>query len=124
MTKSNRNLRGDKLEARLGNYGGRIMRVIDDLPSSDAGRHLKDQLLRCGTAVGAHYAEARNAQSTKDFIHKVSLAAKESRESLYWLRAAHKSGLLEGDLSGLLDEADHIVAILFKSMQTARQNKE
>lgn len=46
---------------------------------------LSKQLLRSGTAVGALVREAQNAESKPDFIHKLSIAQKETDESPYWL---------------------------------------
>ena len=47
---------------------------------------LSKQLFRSGTSIGANIEEAIAAQSRKDFISKLSIAAKESRETPYWLR--------------------------------------
>lgn len=41
--------------------------------------------MRSGTAVGALVREAQNAESSKDFIHKLGIAQKECDESIYWL---------------------------------------
>ena len=46
---------------------------------------LLNQLLRCGTSVGANVHEAQYAQGTKDFISKLEIALKECNESEYWL---------------------------------------
>ncbi len=46
---------------------------------------LSRQVLRSGTAVGALVREAEHAESTKDFIHKLAIALKESNETDYWL---------------------------------------
>ena len=55
---------------------------------------ISNQILRSGTSVGANVTEAQAAQSTKDFIAKLSIASKESRETNYWLRLLDKSGYL------------------------------
>ena len=46
---------------------------------------LSKQLLRSGTSIGANVNEAQAAQSTKDFIAKLSISSKEARETKYWL---------------------------------------
>lgn len=46
---------------------------------------LINQLLRCGTSVGANIHEAQYAQGTKDFISKLEIALKECNESEYWI---------------------------------------
>lgn len=46
---------------------------------------LSKQMLRSGTSIGANVHEAVAAESKKDFIHKLGIAVKEARETLYWL---------------------------------------
>ena len=112
------------LAPRLGAYSGRVIDLTEALPDTKSGRHVRDQLLRSGTAVGAHYAEACSAQSQDDFIHKIALAAKEVRESLHWLHSIQNARAFDGHVSDLIVEADELVAILFSSLQTARENRD
>lgn len=56
---------------------------------------LSKQLLRSGTAIGAMVREAQNAESSKDFIHKMGVAQKECDESLYWLELLHSTKYLD-----------------------------
>ena len=58
---------------------------------------MSKQLLRSGTAIGALYREAQHAESKADFIHKLSIAQKESNETNYWLDLLNRSGYLIGD---------------------------
>ena len=51
------------------------------------------QLFRSGTSIGANVAEAQNAESKSDFIHKMKIASKEAAETLYWLRLCNESGI-------------------------------
>ena len=52
---------------------------------------LINQLLRCGTSVGANVHEAQYAQGTKDFISKLEIALKECNESEYWLELLYET---------------------------------
>lgn len=52
---------------------------------------LVNQLLRCGTSVGANIYEAQYAQGTKDFISKFEIALKECNESDYWLELLYET---------------------------------
>lgn len=52
---------------------------------------LSKQLLRSGTSIGANISEAENAQSRKDFIHKIEISQKEAAENLYWLKLLYLS---------------------------------
>jgi four helix bundle protein len=64
-------------------------------------RPLVSQLVRAGTSVGANYSEANGAESRLDFKHKISLCAKEARETQHWLHMLaaacpeHKAGARE-----------------------------
>ena len=56
---------------------------------------MSSQLLRSGTSIGANITEAQAAQSTNDFIAKMSISSKEARETEYWLRLLDKSNYLD-----------------------------
>lgn len=53
------------------------------------------QLLRAGTSIGANVEEGIAAYSKKDFMHKMSIASKEGRETSYWLKLIKASNLVE-----------------------------
>lgn len=59
---------------------------------------LSKQLIRAGTSVGANINEAVCAQSKRDFVHKLSIALKEARETLYWLNLLKDSDYINRDL--------------------------
>lgn len=46
---------------------------------------MANQLLKCGTSIGANVNEAQHAESKDDFIHKLKISAKEAEETGYWL---------------------------------------
>jgi four helix bundle protein len=78
-------------------------------------------LLRCGTSPGANYEEARGAESRKDFIHKLGVVLKETKESRYWLKLILVSKMLpHNKVASLLTEAEELIAIVGKSIMTAR----
>lgn len=58
---------------------------------------MSKQLLRCGTSIGAMVRESQNAESSADFIHKLSVAQKECDETLYWLELLNRSGYIESE---------------------------
>ena len=61
----------------------RVIRMYKYLSSQKNERVLSKQVLRSGTSVGANVNESRNAQSTSDFISKLSIALKEADETTY-----------------------------------------
>ena len=121
MKQENRVMKGDNIATRLIDFGAAIIGLLDELPKNRTGRHVADQLLRAATSGGSNYEEARSAQSRRDFVHKVSLAAKEVRESLYWLGLIERAKLTPNTgVEPLLREATELVAILMRSAKTAK----
>ena len=75
--------------------------------------HLARQVLKSGTSIGANLEEAHGAQSRGDKATKFSIALKEARETLYWLRVLLATRLVEPKLvEGPMAEVDQLVAIL------------
>ena len=77
---------GYDLEDRTATFGEEIIAFARRLPETSLVRPLTSQLIRAGTSVGANYCEADEAESKKDFRHKIALCKKEARETRYWLR--------------------------------------
>jgi four helix bundle protein len=112
----------DELADRLLDFAARIGKVVNALPPTRLGRHIARQLVRCGTSPAPNYEEGRAAESRKDFVHKLSIALKELRETRYWLRLTIRCGLIpDGKLAEILDESDQLCRILGQSLATARQ---
>jgi four helix bundle protein len=74
------------LEERTAVFGERVIRLAKKIPSSVVNETLIRQFVRCGTSIGANYGEANDAESKKDFRHKIGICRKESKETMYWLR--------------------------------------
>jgi len=84
---------------------------------------LSKQLLRSGTSIGANIEEASAAQSRKDFIAKMSVASKEARETLYWLRLLRDSNICtEKELAGTIEESKQIIRMLTAIVKTTKIN--
>ena len=74
---------------------------------------LASQLWRAGTSIGANVEEAQAAQSRADFRSKMSIAAKEARESHYWLRLTRDGKVLcNSELEPLIEDIESIKRIL------------
>jgi four helix bundle protein len=82
------------------------------------------QLASAGTSIGANLEEAAGAQTRPDFIAKISIALKEARETLYWLRLVIATQQpVPADASALARESDELVAILTTILRKARLNR-
>lgn len=115
---------GADIEERLLEFAVRVGKAIDALPDTRLGGHFAGQLVRSGTSPAPNYAEACAAESKKDFIHKLAIVLKESRESSAWIRLIVKSELMpEQRLELLRDECDQLCKIISKSLVTAKSNQ-
>ena len=84
---------------------------------------ISKQILRSATSIGANVEEAIAAQSRKDFIHKMSIASKEARETKYWLRLLDKSNLTQIVVDNYLIEIEHIINIITKIIKTTIESE-
>jgi four helix bundle protein len=103
------------IKERTFSFAADVVRLCQRLEkkSSDVYRTLGRQLLRSGTSIGANVEEAQAGQSRADFVSKYSIALKEARETIYWLRLLRESSENpDRDYESLLREADEIARIL------------
>ncbi len=115
--------KGDDIQERLVDFAVRVLKVCDSLPGTAAGRHVGNQLLRSGTAPAAQYAEARGAESTADFIHKLKICLKELNETQVWLQITSKSNLVPPkNLIDLRAECNSLGKIINSSITTAKSS--
>ncbi len=114
-------MKGDELADRLLEFAVQIVGVSARLAKTPVGRHIAGQIVEAGTSVGAHYEEARGAESRADFVHKLGVALKECRETRYWLKVIQRAKLLSGEFpADLLEEADALCGILGQSILTTK----
>ena len=117
--------KGDDIQERLINFAVDIIGITSKLPKTTAGRHIAGQLLRSGTSPAPNYAEARGAESTKDFVHKLKIALKELNESNVWLEISKRSKMLtELDLNPLFAETGELRNIIAASIVTALKREK
>jgi len=83
---------------------------------------IANQLLKCGTSIGANVWEAQNAESRNDFIHKFKIAAKESDETKYWLMLCRYANNYPEN-PNMLDKLENISKIITKIISTSKNNQ-
>lgn len=74
------------LEERTALFGENVIKFCQQLPRSRIIDPIVVQLVKSATSVGANYCEADDAESKRDFKHKIGICKKESRESKHFLR--------------------------------------
>jgi four helix bundle protein len=111
------------LKKRTKEFALRILKLVDTLPKTTAGRALASQIVRSGTSVAANYRSACRAKSTADFIAKMGIVEEEADETLFWLELLEESELITAaKLSAIKQEANELIAITVASIKTARRN--
>ena len=107
---------------RMMRFTANLDALLKKLPTCLAKDKLQDQLGRSGSSVGANYAESRAAESTKDFIHKLSIALKEAEETNFWLGCLLLEYPQLTEAEPLFKENREFIKILQKSISTAKRN--
>ena len=80
------------------------------------------QIMKSGTNPGAMVREAANAESGKDFIHKLFIAKKETGETQYWLELLHATDYIsETEYSSLYADSEEIAKLLSSSIITKKK---
>src|SRR2546423_4263731 len=112
------------LKKRTKAFALRILKLVDALPTTTAGRALASQIVRSGTSVAANYRAACRAKSTADFIAKMGIVEEEADETLFWLELLEDSGLVAAaKVAAIKQEANELIAITVASIKTARRNR-
>ena len=83
---------------------------------------LTNQLIRCGTSVGANIHEAQYAQGTRDFISKLEIALKECNESEYWLELLFETNSIsKTEFDDFQKKCIELRRMLVSSVKTLKQ---
>ena len=109
------------------NFGKRIILLcqflLDKYETNRIIFRLVDQLLRCGTSIGANISEGQDAVSNADFVNKHAIALKEARETLYWLELLHETNYLNDDeFQSIYNDCNQLTGSLV-NMIKANKNK-
>ena len=112
------------LKKRTKAFALRILKLVDALPKTTAGRALASQIVRSGTSVAANYHAACRAKTTADFIAKMGIVEEEADETLFWLELLEESELVTAaTLAAIKQEVDELIAITVTSIKPARRNR-
>jgi four helix bundle protein len=109
-----------QLKDRTKRFAVDIIRFCQHLPTTQNGKTVSAQIIRCGTSVGANYRASCRARSRAEWIAKLGIVEEEADETLFWLEVAVETGLVSADnAKALLQEADELTAIFVASLKTA-----
>ena len=104
-------------------FAVRAIRLFQYLTEIKKEYVLSKQLLRSATAIGALVREAQNAESTKDFIHKLGIAQKECDETIYWLELLKETEYInDKEFESINNEANELLKMLRSAIITSKKN--
>ncbi len=111
------------LEDRLIAFSSSVIDITESMSQTYAGNHLSNQLLRSGTSVALNYGEAQEAESRKDFLHKIKVILKELRETMICLKLIKNKHLINTSfmIDKVVVENNELISIFVKSIQTAQK---
>src|SRR3989344_2227442 len=111
------------LEERTSLFAEKIIDFAKTLDKNEVSRPLISQFVKSGTSIGANYMEATAGESKKDFIHKIGIARKESKESAYWMRMIMRLfPLRQKECQELHSEAKEFVLIFSAIIKNSRKS--
>jgi len=104
-------------------FAVRIVNLYKHLCDTKKEFVLSKQLLRSGTSIGANINESQDAQSTNDFISKLSISLKEARETKYWIELLQETDYLtEKEANNILEDIIEIIKLLVSIIKTTKVN--
>jgi four helix bundle protein len=111
------------IEEKSFQFSIRIVKVYKYLQNEQKEFILSKQILRSGTSIGALCREASEAESKKDFIHKLSIALKEANETKYWLELLQATVFLtKAMFNSLMKDCIELIKILTAIIKTSKVN--
>lgn len=101
----------------------RIIKMSRHLQNEKKEFVISNQVLKSGTSIGANIREAINAESSADFIHKLSISQKEADETLYWLELLRDSKILDHQhVQSVYDDGVELLKILRSIIISKKKN--
>jgi four helix bundle protein len=112
------------LEERTTKFAESVIDFIKTIKVSPLNIRIIEQLVGSAGSIGANYCEATEAESKKDFIHKLGICKKEIKETSYWLRLlARVHNDKKDEIKVLWKEAHELLLIFSKIIQSSKSSK-
>jgi len=106
------------LEERTLKFAKQIIKFCQSLPENTINTKLIDQLIRSAGSIGANYREANDSLGKKDFVHRLRIARKESKETIFWLELISEANpkTSNGDLIDECSQLRNILSAIIKKV--------
>ena len=117
-------MKGSILKDTSYSFAIRIVKLGKFLRDEKKEFILSKQIVKSGTSIGANIEEASGAQSQNDFIAKLHISLKEAHETQFWIRLLRDCDYIDSkQADSLLNDVNHLLVLLTKSLKTAKSNK-
>lgn len=110
------------LAERTARFGEDVIAFASDLQKTCVSQPLISQVVRSATSIAANYAEADEAGSHRDFLHKITICKKEARETALWFRMIAKAAPPAAPRCRELWQEAHELVLIFAAI--VRKGKE
>jgi len=104
------------LVERTSKFGKEVILFVKSLSNNSINNPLISQLIRSATSIGANYMEADCGESRKDFIHKIGICKKESKETTHWIHMIAIANLERVVECRKLWQEAHELTLIFSSI--------
>ncbi|MFA5084124.1 MAG: four helix bundle protein [Candidatus Paceibacterota bacterium] len=109
------------LEERTAKFAESVIDLVKKLLQTSVNRRIIEQVVGSAGSVGANYCEANEAESKKDFQHKIGICKKETKETKHWLRLlARTNPEFKQEFRDLWREAQELLLIFSSIMKSSR----
>ncbi len=108
------------LEERTFLFAKRVNEYVNKLPKTIPNIENGKQLVKAAGSVGANYIEANESLSKKDFVMRIKICRKESKESRYWLRLTEPQKENQKEKDSLIQEATELMKIFGSILEKSK----
>ncbi len=109
------------LEERTAKFAESVIDLMKKIPNDLINQRLIPQLVASSGSLGANYCEANEAESKKDFQHKIGICKKETKETKHWIRLlARANPQFNNEFRKLWSETQELMLIFSKILTSSR----
>jgi four helix bundle protein len=112
------------LEERTAKFAEEIIDLAKKLPRAEFNKRMIEQVVASAGSIGANYCEANEAESRTDFVHKIGICKKETKETKHWIRLlAYANPVFKEDFHRLWKEAEELLLIFSAIIRKTKNRK-
>ena len=120
-----RDMEENPLIAKTLDFSVRIVNLYKCLRDERHETVMSKQVLRSGTSIGANASEAIAAESTDDFVHKLTISLKEANETKYWILLLHRTQFIkEEEFKSIIKDCQELRKMIGSIISSTKRNRD